>query len=152
MGNYMQTCLSVGGGNAFAAVANACELNKRVVYATDGAGHVVARKLVAINAEGRLVGFHTYTTLGEAESSQLRAIFPRYLRDFAARCGLGMADDGVVPTLFAEAWYDDGCVAWDADQPQAGQSAEVAQLIAHLHAESRGSQPRAQARGASRCP
>jgi hypothetical protein len=152
MGNYMQTCLSVGGGNAFSAVANACELNKRVVYATDGAGHVVARKLVAINAEGRLVGFHTYTTLGEAESSQLRAIFPRYLRDFAAHCGLGMADDGVVPTLFAEAWYDDGCVAWDADQPQAGQSTEVAQLIAHSHAGSRGSRPRAQARGVSRCP
>jgi hypothetical protein len=123
MGNYMQTCLSVGGGNAFSAVANACELNKRVVYATDSAGHVVARKLVAISAEGGLVGFHTYTTLAEEASGRLRAIFQRYLRDFAARCCLALADDGAVPALFAEAWYDDGCVAWNDDQPRGGRSA-----------------------------
>ena len=38
MGNYMGTCLSLGGGNAFSTVANACDLNKRVLYAANGAG------------------------------------------------------------------------------------------------------------------
>jgi hypothetical protein len=116
MGNYSDTCLSFGGANAFSAVANACELNKRVIYAADGAGHVVGRQLVALNADGGLVGFHVYTSLPNQESAAaLRALFRRYAADFAARCGLALADDGRVPLLFAERWYDDGIVPWDSE-------------------------------------
>jgi hypothetical protein len=120
MGNYFDTCLSFGGCNSFSTVANACELNKRVVYATDGAGHVVGRKLIAINAEGALVGFQTYTSLPEDSSNQaLRAVFRHYLHGFAERCRLALADSGRVPTLFAQDWYDDGTVAWDDEETPA---------------------------------
>jgi hypothetical protein len=124
MGNYFDTCLSFGGGNAFSTVANACELNKRVVYATDGSGRVVGRKLIGITAEGTLIGFRTYTALRDRAGNQaLRAIFRRYLTAFAARCGLTLADEGTVPRLFATAWYDDGARPWqeedEADTPAA---------------------------------
>jgi hypothetical protein len=113
MGNVMDTCLSFGGINSFATVANACELNKRVIYATDGAGRVVGRKLIAISEEWKLVGFHTYSSLSDtAGNAALRAVFQRYMADFAARCGLELADHGTVARLFAEAWYDDGVATW----------------------------------------
>jgi hypothetical protein len=119
MGNYFDTCLSFGGGNAFSTVANACELNKRVVYATDGSGRVVGRKLIGLTAEGALIGFRTYSALRDkVGNTALRAIFRRYLTAFAARCGLTLADAGTVPRLFATAWYDDGAVPWqDAGEP-----------------------------------
>jgi hypothetical protein len=114
MGNYFDTCLSFGGFNSFATVANACELNKRVVYATDGAGRVVGRKLIGITTEGALVGFHTYSALSDEQANTaLRDVFRHYLHRFAERCRLPLADAGDVPRLFAEAWYDDGVVAWD---------------------------------------
>ena len=43
LGNYFDTCLSFGAFNAFSTVANACELNKRVVYAVDDRGFVLVR-------------------------------------------------------------------------------------------------------------
>jgi hypothetical protein len=122
MGNYFDTCLSFGQFNSFSTVANACELNKRVVYAYDGAGKVVGRKLIGINREGKLVGFYTYSMLGQAEGNALRAIFRRYCVDFAQKCGLELAEAGTIPRLFAERWYDDGVVPWsDAEDEQAAQ-------------------------------
>jgi len=116
MGNYFDTCLSFGGFNAFATVANAAELNKRVGYAADGAGRVLGRKLIGLTAEGKVVGFRTYTVLARQQGGgALRGLFVRYLRDFARRCGLDLADAGEVPRLFAEAWYDDGVVPWGGE-------------------------------------
>jgi hypothetical protein len=113
MGNLFGTCLSRGNGGAFSTVANACELNKRVIYATDGAGRVVARQLVAINADGALVGFRVYAGLPREEDNQaLQAIFRYYALAFAARCRLPLADRGPVPRLFAEDWYNDGIIPW----------------------------------------
>jgi hypothetical protein len=123
MGNYFDTCLSFGQINAFSTVANACELNKRVIYAYDGAGKVVGRKLIGINRDGNLIGFYTYSTLGEENGKALRAIFRRYCADFAQKCGLALAEEGTIPRLFAERWYDDGVVPWsDAEDDRAAQS------------------------------
>lgn len=122
MGNYFGTCLSVGGGNAFSTVANAVDLNKRVIYARDAAGRVVGRKLIGVSAEGRLVGFHTYRSTGSPEADErLPALFATYARAFAAACGLELADQGTIPTLVAGAWYDDGEVAWGDGQATAGE-------------------------------
>ena len=117
MGNHFGTCLSFGGINAFSAIANACELNKRVIYARDHAGHVVGRKLIGVSEEGNLVGFHTYGSLtGDESNAALRAVFQAYAASFARRCSLPLAETGTVPTLFAESWYDDGTVEWEAAQ------------------------------------
>lgn len=45
-------------------------------------------------------------------------MFRHYAAAFAAACGLALADAGTVPTLFAEAWYDDGTTAWDEAELQ----------------------------------
>ena len=116
MGNYFDTCLSFGGINSFSTVANACELNKRVVFARDEKNRVVGRKLLGINADGKLIGFYTYTSLKDAEANQeLRRTFARYCEIFAQKCHLEMASEGTVPRLFAEEWYDDGAVDWHSE-------------------------------------
>ncbi len=137
MGNYFDTCLSFGNCNAFSTVANACELNKRVVYATDGAGRVVGRKLIGINTVGEMVGFHTYTSLSDDAANQaLRAIFGRYLRDFASNCKLRLAESGEVATLLAEDWYDDGTVSWDDAEARCAAAPQKADSAATTRAPS----------------
>src|SRR5262249_31475274 len=106
-------CLSFGNCNAFSTVANACELNKRVIYATDSAGRVIGRKLIGINDAWQMVGYRTYTSLQNTEANEaLYEIFRRYCLDFAADCGLSLSEEGTVPKLWAEAGYDDGRVSW----------------------------------------
>lgn len=117
MGNLFDTCLSFGGCNSFSTVANACELNKRVIYATDPTGRTVGRQLIAINAQGELVGFRVYTSLSDSRANRaVRAIFRRYALAFAHDCNLALATSGPVPTLFADEWYDDGIRFWDDEE------------------------------------
>ena len=120
MGNLFDTCLSFGGVNAFSTIANACELNKRVVYARDGLGRIVGRKLLGVTGEGTLVGFRTYTGLHDEDgNAAVRAILRHYCVQFAAACRLPLADQGTVPTLFASHWYDDGAVPWQGEDDAA---------------------------------
>lgn len=113
MGNYFDTCLSFGGINSFSTIANACELNKRVLFARDGAGRVIGRKLIGLSEEGKLLGFRTYTSLSDEQANtELRDIILHYIIGFTERCGVSLADSGEIPRLFAEDWYDDGEIAW----------------------------------------
>jgi hypothetical protein len=117
MGNHFGTCLRSGGINAFSTVANACELNKRVIYARDSKGNIIGRKLIGISTGGKLVGFHTYTTLEQdTGGNELRVLFNQYGAEFAERCGLTLADEGNVARLFAQEWYDDGVIPWKSDE------------------------------------
>jgi hypothetical protein len=117
MGNYFETCLSFGGCNSFSGIANACELNKRVIYARDAAGRVVGRKLIGLNEEGKLLGYHTYASLPDGAATRaLRRAIVRYCLRFARDCGLELAESGTVPRLMAEEWYDDDCVPWRPDE------------------------------------
>ena len=116
MGNRFNTCLSRGGCNAFAGVANAIELNKRVVYARDKKGHIVARQLWAISEDYKLVGFDVYSTYSETERAGLEAHFAAHAREWARSCGLQLADDGEIENLVAPEWYNDGVRAWEAER------------------------------------
>lgn len=122
MGNRFNTCLSRGGCNSFSGVANAIELNKRVVYARDKKGHIVARQLWAISAEFKLIGFDVYSTYSDEERAGLDAHFTAHARQWARGCGLELADAGAVENLVAPRWYDDGARAWES----AGETSEVA--------------------------
>ena len=115
MGNRFNTCLSRGGCNAFAGVANAIELNKRVVYARDKKGHIVARQLWAISEEFKLVGFDVYSTYDAEKRAGLEAIFAAHARQWARGCGLELADAGEIEKLVAPQWYDDGVRAWETE-------------------------------------
>ena len=113
MGNYFDTCLSFGGINAFSTVANACDANKRVLYVRDNKSRIVARQLLALNSEGKLVGFNLYSTLSAEERPKLARAVVDYIQRFATHCGLELGSEGTVPTLLATDWYDDGITSWD---------------------------------------
>ncbi|GEM_PF-3399602 len=124
MGNPFGTCLSASECNAYSTVANACEQNKRVLYAVDEAtGRIVGRRLIGLTENFELLGFRPYVTLNDEEAEELQEAMRVYLLDFARVCGLRTVDWGTVPTLFAEAWYDDGTVPWEK---AAGAEAEPA--------------------------
>lgn len=116
MGNYFDTCLSFDGCNSYSTVVNACELNKRVLYARDATGRVLARKLIGINETGGLIGYQTYTSLSGEGTQAVRRFVRHYVGEFANRCRLPLAHEGTVPRLFAERWYDDGRCSWNEDE------------------------------------
>ena len=60
MGNLFDTCLSVGGINAHSAVANAVEVNKRVLYMRNHKGDIVGRKLIVLTRRGEILPFTSY--------------------------------------------------------------------------------------------
>ena len=113
MGNYFDTCLSFGGCNAFSTVANACDANKRVLYARDGKGRIVARQLLALTETQALVGFSLYSTVEGTARAAIAAQVNAFVERFAQRCGLTLAVEGSVVTLLASHWYDDGVVPWE---------------------------------------
>ncbi|NJN18552.1 MAG: hypothetical protein HC822_20985 [Oscillochloris sp.] len=116
MGNYFDTCLAREGVNAFSALSNAIDLNKRVLYAYRADGQVLGRKLIALSNEGRLLGYHCYTRgLNDSASAALAEAMRRYLLEFAAACGLETADHGDVENLVAEHWYNDGAQPWTTE-------------------------------------
>jgi hypothetical protein len=126
MGSYFDTCLGPNGGNAHAAVANACELNKRVLYVRDARGKVIARKLIGISESGDLIGYHLYSHVSGEEAATLHMLVDEYLRRFAASCGLRRSDEGTVGRLFAASWYDDGAVPWG---PSSTTAAPITQAV-----------------------
>ena len=126
MGNLFGTCLSVGDLNAFATVANAVEVNKRVLYIRDGQGRVVGRKLVALSREGVLFGFCSYGAAGSEGhlgwEPWVKILLDVLCLDLARRCGARLPskeeeegldkDDGASLRLFAQ-WYLDGAEPFD---------------------------------------
>lgn len=114
MGNYFHTCLSFDGINAFSVVANATDLNKRVLYVLNNKGRVIARKLVGINTKFELVGFRTYTIIENLEKvNSVYRVVNDYCKAFATACGLPLGDQGSLESLVTSEWYDDGICAWD---------------------------------------
>jgi hypothetical protein len=107
MGKHFGTCLSPGSMNFFSALANAADVNKRVVYARDAGGAVVGRCLLALTQEGALLAFHAYSHHDDWG-------FTEHLGDFCLRLVAAMkttvAESGQVPRLVAPDWYDDGAV------------------------------------------
>lgn len=131
MGNYFDTCLSFGGINSYSTVTNACDLNKRVIYAFNTNGVVVGRKLIAISKEGNLVGFKTYTSVDTKEGrGELRTLINSYIKEFAQKANLKLADQGEVLPLSSTQWYDDGVVKWSTE-PTAAENKKTSKSKSH---------------------
>jgi len=127
MGNLFNTCLSVGGCNQHAAVANAVEANKRVIYVRDGE-RIIARRLVALSREGQIAAFEIYGDDGP----WIRILLDRACLALAQRSRAPMLDMQSVAgrtrselraafALFSD-WYYDGVEAldWWASAPGDG--------------------------------
>ena len=103
MGAHFDTCLSPGGGNFFSVVANAADINKRVLYARRD-GRVIGRCLLAITNGFSVLTFKPYCH----ESLDFAAIVRDFALDLATRMGTAVTARGSVDTLLARDWYDDG--------------------------------------------
>ena len=115
MGTYFSTCLTVPGGlNAPSALTNVVDANKHVVYGLDTDGNIVARKLIAVSTDWKLLGYETFVF--EDRWAHEGAI-DQACREFARSCGLELTDDGEPATLAGSFWYDDGAERWRSDVP-----------------------------------
>lgn len=103
MGAHFETCLSPGGVNFFSVVANAVDINKRVLYARR-AGRVVGRCLLALSDDASLLTFHPYCH----ESIPFRDLVADFARALARRMGAEPASSGTISKLLSHDWYDDG--------------------------------------------
>ncbi|MEM8736261.1 MAG: hypothetical protein AAGG44_18670, partial [Planctomycetota bacterium] len=61
MGFHFDTCLSPHSFNFFSTVANAVDLNKRVVYGKSESGKVIGLCLFALNEVGEILTYHRYS-------------------------------------------------------------------------------------------
>ncbi|HYU14477.1 MAG TPA: hypothetical protein VEL05_00330, partial [Candidatus Acidoferrum sp.] len=107
MGRHFGTCLSPGAFNFFAVVANAADINKRVLYARAEAGAVIGRQLLCLTDAGSLLAFHPYT---HDERTGFADLASELVRELARRMGTSLASQGQVSPLVAADWYDDGPV------------------------------------------
>lgn len=105
MGSAFETCLSPGAFNFFSTVANAADVNKRVLYARDGAGTIQVRCLMALTDDGHILTFHVYA---HVNSDQAVAAVRGYVESLAAAMGTSVAARGEISRLVAPSWYDDG--------------------------------------------
>jgi hypothetical protein len=108
IGTYVGTCLALGGDNAHAAVAIMLDVNKHVVFARNVQGRFVARQVVAISDDGKLVCYGVYG------NRNLDDVFERYAMAWSTRLGLPLAKGedhvltGRMRPLTVHSWYDDG--------------------------------------------
>jgi hypothetical protein len=105
MGYYFGTCLSPGNVNFFSAVANAVDINKRVVFARTATGQVVGRCLLALGDSGTLMTFHPYCNEETFPFSDHMATFAAQI---AEDMGTVVSHNDTVGILVAPEWYNDG--------------------------------------------
>lgn len=113
MGTYASSCLGLGGCNSYSTVAVMLDANKRVIYARDADGRVLARQLAAISHDWELLFFQVYQ---KDANQEMERLFHEFDRRLAARLGLPIHQPGEngrdyrVEPLLCRNWYDDGVV------------------------------------------
>ncbi|NND97320.1 MAG: hypothetical protein HKN47_08340, partial [Pirellulaceae bacterium] len=110
MGFHFGTCLSPGDFNFFSTVANAVDVNKRVVYGKTKSGKIVGRCLFAMNDAGEILTYHRYAH--EAEDKFGEAV-DGFANELAVAMNSRLANRGAVRNLVAKNWYDDGAIGAD---------------------------------------
>jgi hypothetical protein len=117
MGTYFNTCLSQGGCNEMSVLPNAAEANKQVVFCANKRGELIARQLLAITKDFKIVGYYVYGNLKDSgiDRDSLEAAFKAYADQIATQCGLKLNRDEepLEPENLSKLyWYDDDVVSW----------------------------------------
>lgn len=112
MGFHFDTCLSPDSFNFFSTVANAVDLNKRVVYAKTEAGKIIGRCLFALNDSGEILTYHRYSH--DPRDGFSNAV-DQFAQQLARQMQTSIATSGKVSKLVAKQWYDDGPWQTDSD-------------------------------------
>ncbi|MFH0978146.1 MAG: hypothetical protein V1837_02475 [Candidatus Woesearchaeota archaeon] len=109
MGNVVGgSCLATDGSNSWTTVTNALDVNKRVLYCFDKAGDIMARRLIAMTNQGKIIQLGVYNNYPELD---LDSVFEEYTLELAQRCGTTTANEANVndrqdvATLLADRWY-----------------------------------------------
>ncbi|MGV8118639.1 MAG: hypothetical protein AB2L14_02635 [Candidatus Xenobiia bacterium LiM19] len=120
LGTHVGSCLGLGGGLTYSALAVVLDFNKQVIYARDDRGRMLARQLVAISEEDRLVCFEVYPL---SAHQRLRQLFREYDRRFAESLGIPLyksekEDEYTVARILSHYWWDDG--PWQLKENRSG--------------------------------
>ncbi|WP_018610552.1 hypothetical protein [Uliginosibacterium gangwonense] len=117
LGSYTGTCLGLGGLCDDSAIACLLDGNKQVVYARDQNGKVIARQLLAIDEQDRLICFYVYPL---NTSPELLEHFRAYDEAFSQALHIPIFEESSgdyhVKTILANYWWDDG--AWTPDKQE----------------------------------
>ena len=108
MGFHFDTCLSPGSVNFFSAIANAVDINKKVLYGKTANGKVIGRCLFVLNNRFQILTFQRYQ---HDEASQFEDAVNRFAKVLAEKMNTVLGSEGPVRNLVACEWYDDGAVA-----------------------------------------
>lgn len=114
MGEPFNTCLATDGANFFSAVANAVDINKHVIYIRDRKSMIVGRCLLALTEWGQLLTYNVYTNVPDLD---LPSWVNRFVISLASRMQTHCVLSGVVPSLVAPDWYNDGAIEMGNDFP-----------------------------------
>ena len=109
MGTAVNSCLGLGGCNSHSAVANAADVNKRLLIATDPDGKFLARQLIALTEEDTLACFQPYHP--DPDDPRLLRAFAAYNLHLARLLALPLHDPASEYTIartVCRHWYDDG--------------------------------------------
>ena len=116
MGIPFGTCLALDNGcNAASTVLNAIDANKRVLYVRGSGGKVVARKLIAISKDLKIVGYNLYVSMRGPGEREIRGAVDAMCRSLVAEVGAPLAGTGEPERIHEGFWYDDGTVPWGED-------------------------------------
>ena len=105
MGEPFQTCLSPGDFCFYSTIANAADINKRVLYARDHNGTIQGRCLLALTDQGHILTFHVYAHDHREAMEQAVGAF---VLELSEAMGATIGSAGRVSTLVASNWLDDG--------------------------------------------
>jgi hypothetical protein len=115
LGTYTGTCLGIGGICSDSAVAALLNVNKKVLYARDRQGRIVARQLLAISDDDQLVCFSVYPVSAPA---MVKSAFHDYDRALGRALGIPLYDPAnareeyyQISSVLSVYWWDDG--SWD---------------------------------------
>ncbi|HEY8078145.1 MAG TPA: hypothetical protein VIF62_28655 [Labilithrix sp.] len=116
MGIPFATCLALDEGcNAASTVSNALEANKRVLYVRTRDGKIVARKLLAVSKDFRLLGYNLYVAVHGALETAIRGAVEQACRTLMRECALEPTITGEPEPILGGFWYDDGACAFESD-------------------------------------
>ncbi|NQU78318.1 hypothetical protein HQ545_00970 [Candidatus Woesearchaeota archaeon] len=113
MGNYVSgSCLATNGANYWSTVTNAIEVNKRILWAKDSKGKIIARILIAVDKNNNILKFPIYYEI----TTNLNKYFDEYLVELAKKCGFGLkGNKDNVEELITDEWYSDSEIEIELD-------------------------------------
>lgn len=107
MGAYVtNSCLNPN-GNSPSTIPNFTDANKRVIYASDKKGEILARAVIAIDNDGKLCQGGYY--LRDIRDNKLKPLVKGFIHEYAKELNLELNDwlkHGEIESLLGGEWYN----------------------------------------------